>query len=351
MTLLPEPTPEIVAQIAGRLSALQPAPLVLRSVFGSVESGAIAQALDRFCRDQLGAQANSCLFVAAGVGVVVGAELADGRQVVVKAHRPGVTARYLAAVQTAQRHMATSGLPAPLPLAGPAPLRNGLGTAETLLTGGTWADPHSPATRDAMAVTLARLAAAGRSLVDLVDIGAGPMEVAPGALWPTPHDPRFDFTANADGARWIDDLARQAREIQRVGANRDPVVGHTDWRVENMRFDARGQVCAVFDWDSLRILPEPVLAGKGAANYTTDWGRDVERQYPSVDEALGFIAAFEAARGERFDDGQRRMARAALVDAWAYISRCEHSDDPTGPGDSDSARALLRAHGESLLTG
>jgi hypothetical protein len=175
--------------------------------------------------------------------------------------------------------------------------------------------------------------------------------VAPGALWPTPHDPRFDFTANADGARWIDDLARQAREIQRVGANRDPVVGHTDWRVENMRFDSRGQVCAVFDWDSLRILPEPVLAGKGAANYTTDWGRDVERQYPSVDEALGFIAAFEAARGERFDDGQRRMARAALVDAWAYISRCEHSDDPTGPGDSDSARALLRAHGESLLTG
>lgn len=359
----PGPSAEFVRGLAEQFDDLRPMPLVVTLIFGSEYPHVVAASLDRFCQERLGDSASRCLFAAVSVGVVCGLALADGRQLVVKAHHVGTTRRHLAAVQTAQRHLAASGVPAPEPVAGPAPLAKGLGTAETLLASGAWADPHASVTRVAMAGALARLAAAGRSLVGVVELGAGPMEMSPDALLPTPHDPRFDFAADSAGARWIDRLAEHARDVQRAGLTRDLVVGHTDWRVQNMRFDDRGQVCAVYDWDSLRVLPEPMLAGKQAANFTTDWSRELDRQYPTIEEALAFIAAFEAARGGPFDERQRRMARASLVHALAYIARCEHSDDATDFGrqaarrvarrtfPTDSARSLLQAHGESLLTG
>jgi hypothetical protein len=212
-----------------------------------------------------------------------------------------------------------------------------------------------------MAVKLARLARAGRSLVRaLPELDASGVRSA-GSLWPPPHDARFDFRASEHDARWIDELAGKARSLQHHRSEADIVVGHTDWRVQNIGFDADGQVCAVYDWDSLRTLPEPVLAGKQAANFTCDWSRAQARQYPTLEEALGFIADFEAARDAPFDARERRLARAGLVDALSYISRCEHSDQATGFGThaaqpvawgdfpADSARALLAAHGHDLL--
>src|SRR5579871_1259096 len=120
-----------------------------------------------------------------------------------------------------------------------------------------------------------------------------------------------------------------------------------------MRLDEAGNVCAVYDWDSLRIVPEAMLAGKQAANFTTDWSRDLDRQYPAIEEALGFIADFERARGAPFDDAERRIARASLAYALAYIARCEHSDQATGLSPRgaapDSAWALLEAYADVLL--
>jgi Ser/Thr protein kinase RdoA (MazF antagonist) len=319
--------------------------------------------LDRFCRTGLGTAVRRRLWCRRGVGAVFGLELADGRRVVVKAHRPGVEASYLGAVQAAQRHLAEAGIPAPAPLAGPGRLGSGLGTAETLLADGGWADPHAAPVRAQMAAALALVVAAGRALVRTPGLRAGPMEPPAAALWPTPHDPRFDFAADAAGAAWIDRIAERATAIQRESRGRDLVVGHTDWRVQNLRFDGRGRVCAVYDWDSLRVLPEPMLAGKQAANFTADWSRPGGRQYPSIDEALAFVADYEAARGVPFDDAQRRLARASLAAALAYISRCEHSDAatgfgrrhprpaPPGPYPADSARSLLAVHAESLLAG
>jgi hypothetical protein len=336
-------------------------PQVVSVIFPQVDSVQVAVALDAYCREQFGAAVDRSLFVAVSVGAVFGLELSDARRVVVKAHRPGVTPTHLMAVQTAQRHLSTSGVPAPEPLAGPTPLGMGLGTAETLLAGGQWADPHTGAIRAAMAGALARFAAAGRSLVQITELRSGLTESPADTLWPTPHDPRFDFGADEEGAGWIDRIAQHARDVQHASRSLDLVVGHTDWRVQNLRFDDRGQVCAVFDWDSLRVLPEPVLVGEQAANFTTDWSRQVDRQYPTIEEALAFIAEFEVARGTPFDDRQLRVARAGLAYALAYIARCEHSDDCTGFGGralrvlsdafpADSARTLLAAHGHSLLS-
>lgn len=38
------------------------------------------------------------------------------------------------------------------------------------------------------------------------------------------------------------------------------VVGHPDWRVQNLAF-AGDRVSAVYDWDSVGLVPEPALVG------------------------------------------------------------------------------------------
>jgi hypothetical protein len=54
---------------------------------------------------------------------------------------------------------------------------------------------------------------------------------------------------------------------------------------------------------------------------------------PTKDEALAFMADYEAAReGGPFTAAQRVRARAALVYAMAYTARCEHSDRRTDLG-------------------
>jgi hypothetical protein len=187
------------------------------------------------------------------------------------------------------------------------------------------------------------------------------MAIRPGELWPVPHDGRFDFEGTAAGAEWIDRIAARARRVRdrEVG---DVVVGHTDWRVENMRF-AGGAVSAVYDWDSLAIQREPVLAGGVAHLFTSDFTAGPEWvQLPTLDEALAFVADYEAARGEPFGADEHAVARAALLYAMAYTARCEHSDALTDFGahpprppaadaavPPDSARAFTAAHADALL--
>ena len=108
------------------------------------------------------------------------------------------------------------------------------------------------------------------------------------------------------------------------------------------------------------MLPDAALAGKAAAGFSCDWSR-TQRQYPTLEESLGFLRDFEAARDRPFAPHEWRLARASLVDALAYSARCEHSDQATGFGThapvpvaaggfpDDSARALLAGHGARLL--
>jgi hypothetical protein len=129
-----------------------------------------------------------------------------------------------------------------------------------------------------------------------------------------------------------------------------------------MRFAPDGSVSAVYDWDSLAIQREPVLAGGVAHLFTADFRAPDHADVPTLDEALAFIADYEVARGARFDADEHAAARAALVYAMAYTARCEHSDaltdmgtapvraeratDPSPPG---SARAFVAAHTDTLL--
>jgi hypothetical protein len=349
--------PEVQETIADWLAAGEE-PLILSELFADASPEGVAALLAEVETRLLGAPIAYTELFAAGVGCVHGGSLPDGRRVVVKLHAPRVAVPFLEAMQEVQRHLAAGGFPCPRPLAGPAPLARATATAETLLDRGEDANAHEPAIRRLMAVTLAQLVERCRPLAGLGALRDHPMRVAPGALWPVPHDPRFDFEATSAGAEWLDRIAAEAQAVPGAG---DWVVGHADWRVEHLRFE-RGAVSAVYDWDSVRIDREPALVGGAAYAFTANWSRDDLVYLPTLAEALAFVAEYEAARGAPFTAAEDRATRASLVYMMAYSARCGHSDvltdmgrhppDPTAsPGiEEGTGQAFLAAHAEELLS-
>lgn len=349
--------------VARRYEAWGAVPRIVERVFADPAPEGVAAALGAFCERALLAPIAAPEFFAASVGAVLGARLADDRRVVVKVHGPRTSARFLAAMQAVQHALADAGFPAPAPLAAPQPLDAGIAVAETLLDAGERADGHDPAVRRTMASELVRLVRLCRGLSGLDGLHENAMATAPDALWPDPHDGRFDFAATSHGAEWIDAIAARARAARDRDVG-EVVVGHTDWRVQHLRF-TDGVLSAVHDWDSLAVQREPVLAGGVAHLFVADWSAEEGHvQFPTLDEALGFLADYEAGRGAPFTAEERAVARAALVYAMAYTARCEHADaltdfgtravdvaragDPPPPG---SARAFVAAHAEALLGG
>ena len=330
-------------------------PHVVDAVFRTGDGEEIERTVDAFCVKTLGSRVAVHECFDASVASVHGVRLIDGRRITVKARRGGKSTAGVAAAQTAQRHLSTSGFPCPTPLVGPTPLGAGVATVETTLEAGQRGDPHEPELRRAMAVTLVRLVELCRPL-RLEGIEAG--SELPGGLWPEPHDARFDFERTSMGAEWIDALAVRARA--RIVDGSPMVIGHRDWRAENLRF-ASAQVVAVYDWDSLGVLSEPELAGGAAHYFTSDFRVEGRRQLPTLEEALAFIDDYETARWLVFSRQERQTARAALVNAMAYTARCEHSDaltslggrppaPPPGAFPDGSARAFLIRHSEELLS-
>jgi Ser/Thr protein kinase RdoA (MazF antagonist) len=348
--------------IAQQLAEWGYVPHALPEVFPDPTPEAIGALVDEWCRRVLGAEPADAEFFSASVGSVYGLRLADGRRVVVKVHPPRARPRYLEAMQAVQRSLAEAGFPAPMPLAAPAPLGRGTAVAETLLDEGGPADAHDPAVRHVLAASLARLVALCRPMTALDALRENIMATRREELWPTPHDGRFDFASTTAGAEWLDEIAAHARRVRDLDTG-ELVVGHTDWRVENMRLTSDGLVTAVYDWDSIAIQREPVLVGAVAHLFTSDYRVANRVQVPTLDEALAFIADYENARGEPFSNEEHAAARAALVYAMAYTARCEHSDLLTDMGNVparperstqpiplDSARAFVASHAKVLLS-
>jgi hypothetical protein len=341
--------------VAAQFSEWGYVPFPIVEIFGGDSPQNVAAALDEFCVRELGSPVEAVDFFRVSIGSVHGLRLADGRRVVVKAMRPGTRLERLESIQNVQRALVAEGFPCPSPVGGPATLARGSAIVESQLETGEPGDAHDPAVRRVMTRTLANLVQRCRSFVSDDSLRGGPQA----GLWPPPHEGRFDFDGTANGAEWIDEIAADARRIL-DGSDGGLVVGHGDWRAENMRF-AGGEISAVYDWDSLAIAREPALVGGAAHQFTSDYSRADHRQLPTLDESLSFIDEYEAARGKSFTADERRLARASLTYAMAYSSRCEHSDLLTDFGSRaprttetleampGTARAFLAAHASELL--
>jgi hypothetical protein len=337
-------------------------PAVEPVLFGTADPAEIAALAGSFCRAHLGAPIAGPLFYRSSVGAVFGVTLGDGRAVVVKVHQPNVDPAFLAAVHRVQQQLTSTGFPCPRPLLGPTPFaqrRGAHATVESYLAEGDYRNPHEPPVRRAMVSLLARQVELARPFAH--DAGFDSMRrsrrrLPADCLWPSPHSPLFDFEGTAAGAEWIDDIGRAAREILDATPDSPLIVGHCDWSAKHFRF--RGDdVRAVYDWDSLRVDPEPEIVGRAAHAFTATYGTPWEGKVPTAptfEQVLAFLADYEHSRGAPFSAQERRTFGAACAYSLAYSSRCSQARDPRPGRVADfppgNWRYALNAFGEQLLT-
>lgn len=303
-------------------------PHVVAATLGTDEPAAVAEAICAAVADAVGVAVAAPRFYEPGVGIVAGLELADGRAVVAKVHRGTlVTELRLTALTRLQADLAASGAPVPASLAGPVALGNGWLTVEELLPGRP-ADGYDPAVRRGMAVALHRFVEGARGHAGEPWIGGWLGEPEIDDLWPEPHDLRFDFPATAAGAEWIDEVARVARAAL-TGTSLHEVVGHLDWRVQNLGFTGT-EVTAVYDWDSVGLVPEAALVGSASVIHPADFRLELRDPMPTLEQVDGFVADYEAARGTPFDEQERAVLEAGQRWVTAFGARCQHSDHQLG---------------------
>jgi aminoglycoside phosphotransferase (APT) family kinase protein len=126
-------------------------------------------------------------------------------------------------------------------------------------------------------------------------------------------------------------------------------VAHTDWSARNVRLDD-AQLVAVYDWDSLALVPETTALGYAAMTWTvtSEPGGTV---FPTLADVTGYVVDYEDARGRALPPAEWQAAGAAAAWALAYTARCEHALDVRGLARPDQcgARDRLADAGAALL--
>lgn len=294
-----------------------------------------AASIAAWCEARLGSPVQDELFRTGHLACVVGARLADGREVVVKV-RPA--SPRTAACTEVQRHVFAAGYPCPEPLAGPAPLGAYEATAESHVPGGSVL-PDSGRAAAPFAQALVRLVRLTRPPGRMPSLGPAPAWTAwnhdQGGLWPRPDDLDRDLN-EVDGPDWLDAAGRAARRKLREGRDR-PVIGHGDWITDNLRWHG-DRLLVAHDWDSLIADGEPVVAGLAAAIY-------LYPALPTVSETAEFLDAYAAARGQPFGPGERQRCWAAGLWTRAFDAKQEHATGQpvTLLTPAEAAERLLRA--------
>jgi len=321
-----------------------------RSIFGSADPDAIRRVVDAFCAATFGVPVASVLSYVSSLGCVFTLRLADGQRLVLKASPPHDSAVSLASMLRIQAHLAWRGFPCPRPLGGPWPLARGHATAMERRDEGTFVTADDPTVRRALAEALAQQIALARDVADLPGLGPALWTSLPAdRLYPTPHLALFDLEATAQGAGWIDRIARAARGGAQPDGSR-VVVGHDDWAVKDVRF-ADGTISVVYDWDSLRRDRESVIVGRAAGLFMMTYRvPHPARIAPRPDEVYAFVDEYEAMRGSAFTTAERATMAAVATYMIAWTARLEHS---TAPDEVDypvgTYREALARYGDAYL--
>jgi Phosphotransferase enzyme family len=186
-----------------------------------------------WCDRYLGARPVRVLFHSGHLSEVTGAELTDGRRVVIKA-RPADPR--IAGCIAVQEHLARAGFPCPEPLTAAVEAGGLTVTAEALVPGGSQLPADGGAAP--FAALLARLVSSAPGPSEIPSLALSPPWTGwdhPGSrLWPDRDDCDRDLN-RFPGPAWVDDAARRVRE--RLSASGAPAcVGHGDWESQNIRW-------------------------------------------------------------------------------------------------------------------
>ena len=237
------------------------------------------------------------LFERRQTAYVVGYRLDDGRQVVVKARHDPV--RRVAACLAVQSGLFASNYPCARPLTGAAIVDGLTVHAEEFREPGDRLRGDDLRTARAFAVAFAEL----RGRLERLAVVADP-DVLTAPAWigwwrqrpwsPTLRVPAVLFEA-AERVR-----ARLARYDGR------PVIGHTDWESQNLRWTG-DRLAIAYDWDSLAWQPEPVLVGAAASSFPSD----LQPVVASVAASASFLQEYQEARDREFTADELEVAWAA----------------------------------------
>jgi len=316
-----------------------------QAIFATDDADAIATLIAGTARRQLGVPVSGGLFYAASSGCVFGLQLADGRSVVLKAYQSHWNPSFLRATQRVQHAVALNGFPAPTPIGTPVALGRGWAAFESLLS-----DPGAvsldESLMDRSSAALVRLIRATDGLArDGLELH--PFRTPAGDLYPTPHNPIFDLRGTATGAEWIDEWARRS-SAPPTSASLPSVIAHLDWSARNVRLTSAA-LLAVYDWDSIGVASEAMVAGQAATTWRTT-GETAASPAPGAAEVERFIESVARARGASFSALEWDVARAAAVSAMAYSARCEHALELRTSWRRTRSRDWLRRQAGPLLS-
>ena len=119
-------------------------------------------------------------------------------------------------------------------------------------------------------------------------------------------------------------------------------------RVQNLAF-TDNQVSAIYDWDSVALVPEPALVGSASVMHPIDGRLERPDPLPTLAQLDGFVADYEAVRGAPFSDHEHEVLAAGQRWIASYGARCQHSDDLLGIfPDVDQSRGWPRILREFL---
>jgi len=314
--------------------------LLARSVFGTDDPKTVqSMILDWVAEQGFGLSCVSVIEFSVGAAVTV--TLPDQTNIFLKIWPGTADARSLAAQMQVQASMVGCGFPAPAVLTGLSALGPGWAVGMEYHRAGVPTYARVPGIRCLMARGLARFMADAETCRNLDGLPWRPLP-SEGVIWPTPHNALFDFEATAQGAEWIDEVARRVLEVMRSAGSRT-VVGHHDWSAKNMRMGPGG-VAVLYDWDSVFLDREAFTLGYAAAHFPVTWELDVP-ETPAISEVAAFVCEYEQARGVTFTRSELAEVGAAATYARAYKARCEHALDPGATRWCGSSRESLKANG------
>jgi hypothetical protein len=291
-----------------------------------------------WCLRELGSAPRRHLFAGGHISTVVGVELDNGQQVVVKLRPPDERVRGAVAVQ---QSLFDRGFPCPEPLSGVSLLGGMLANAEAFVPAGPLVGRPPPAECAGMLATLVALAGDPSRFPELAPALPWVAWDHPGeGLWPPPDDLDVDLN-EPPGPQWLEDAAEAVRS--RLAADRcPPVIGHCDWEAHNLGW-RDGHVVVVYDWDSLGTRSEPAIAGAAATVFASAPGGPVAAD---LGQSEAFLGAYQQL-GPGWDDDATELAYAAGLWALLYNARKELAGGGTGYLDhlSREMRPRLRHAG------
>jgi hypothetical protein len=316
------------------------------ATFGPIDSEEVASWYERVCVTALRSPPLRGLFFGASAGCVAGIELADGREVVIKAYQSRWRLDALQAVSAAQQRLSSAGFTCPVPVLPPLQFEDVAATIDLFL--------HDPGMRllnmDEMSDSAGSLA---QAISILRDEDARPwinthaMDRPNGSLYPIPHNPLFDFTLKSEEAAWIDDLATAALDAQDQD-DTPPQMLHGDWSARNIRI-VDHRLVASYDWDSLGAFRESKGVGIAAATWRSNGERD-DPPAPDSEEIKAYLEAYVKAAGGSRGRKWRIAAMGSALYTLAYTARCEHSLETQDPRfQARRARDTLAADRDGFI--